>query len=59
MSSIAAAVVLTLIFQQVLRRNKGYWDRHRAAAALLGSVSLLLWVTVIAAGRWIAYVAHG
>lgn len=59
MSSIAAAVVLTLIFQQVLRRNKGYWERHRVAAALLGSVSLLLWVTVIAAGRWIAYVAHG
>jgi hypothetical protein len=59
MSSIAAAVVLTLIFQQVLRHNKGYWERHRVAAALLGSVSLLLWVTVIAAGRWIAYVAHG
>jgi hypothetical protein len=59
MSSIAAAVVLTLIFQQVLRRDKGYWDRHRTAAVLLGSVSLLLWVTVVGAGRWIAYVVHG
>src|SRR5580658_5343669 len=48
MSSIVTAVVLTLIFQQVLRRNKSYWDRHRVAAVLLGSVSLLLWVTIVA-----------
>jgi hypothetical protein len=59
MSSIATVVVLTLIFQQVLRRNKSYWDRHRVAATLLGAVSLVIWVTIIAAGRWIAYVAHG
>jgi hypothetical protein len=59
MSSIATVVVLTLIFQQVLRRNKSYWDRHRVAATLLGAVSLVIWVTIVAAGRWIAYVAHG
>ena len=59
MSLIATAVVLTLIFQQVLRRNNGYWDRHRAAAVLLGSVSLVIWVCIVPAGRWIAYVTHG
>jgi uncharacterized protein DUF6644 len=59
MSSIVTALVLMVIFQQGLRRDKRYWDRHRAAATLLGSVSLVLWVGIIAAGRWIAYVVHG
>jgi hypothetical protein len=26
---------------------------------LLGSVSLVVWVGIIGAGRWIAYVEHG
>jgi hypothetical protein len=42
-----------------LHRNQGYWERHRAVAALLGSVSLVTWVGIVAAGRWIAYVEHG
>jgi hypothetical protein len=29
------------------------------AAALVGIVSLLLWMSILAAGRWIAYVEHG
>jgi uncharacterized membrane protein SirB2 len=59
MSLLAAAIVLILVFQTMLRRRTGFWEHHRAAAVLLGSVSLLCWVGIIGAGRWIAYVEHG
>lgn len=59
MSLLATAVVLTGTFQIVLHRSKNFWEHHRAVAVLLGSVSLVIWVGIIAAGRWIAYVAHG
>jgi uncharacterized membrane protein SirB2 len=59
MSLLVCALTLTLIFQTLLRRRKGFWESHRAAAVLLGSVSLLLWVGIVGAGRWIAYVEHG
>jgi len=59
MSLLAGAIVLTLIFQTMLRRRSGFWENHRAAAVLLGSASLLMWVGIVGAGRWIAYVEHG
>jgi hypothetical protein len=59
MSLLAAALVLTLTFQLVLRRDRSFWDRNRLVAVLLGSVSLLIWMGIIGAGRWIAYVDHG
>jgi hypothetical protein len=59
MSLIVTALVLTATFQTVLHRNKGFWERHRWTAVLLGSVSLVIWVGIVAAGRWIAYVEHG
>ena len=59
MSLLAAALVLTLTFQLVLHHRKGFWEGHRVAAVLLGSVSLVIWVGIVAAGRWIAYVEHG
>jgi hypothetical protein len=52
------AIVLTAIFGLTLRSDPGYWDKNanrRAAARVLGFVSLLLWVGVIFGGRWIAY----
>jgi hypothetical protein len=59
MSLLATALLLTFTFQHMLRRNKTFWDRNRTAAILLGSVSLLVWIGIIGAGRWIAYVDHG
>jgi hypothetical protein len=59
MSMLLGALVLTGTFQVMLRRNKTFWDRNRAAAVLLGAVSLALWIGIIGAGRWIAYVEHG
>jgi hypothetical protein len=59
MSLLATALILTFTFQTVLHRRKGFWETHRTAAVLLGSVSLVIWIGIVAAGRWIAYVEHG
>lgn len=59
MELLATAVVLTFIVQTVLKRGSGFWERHRAIAGAAAGVSLLLWVGIVAAGRWIAYVEHG
>jgi hypothetical protein len=59
MSLLTAAIILAVVFQTMLRRRSGFWEQHRAAAVALGSVSLLIWVGIIASGRWIAYVEHG
>ena len=56
---LVCAITLTFLFQTMLRRRNGFWEQHRAAAILLGSVSLLIWVGIVGAGRWIAYVEHG
>jgi hypothetical protein len=59
MSLLASGLVLILVFQTMLRRDKGFWERHRMGAAALGSASLVIWVCIVFAGRWIAYVEHG
>jgi len=52
---LALAGILRLI-QVRLRQDPDYWGRRRAAAGGLGAASLLLAVTIIVAGRWIAYI---
>ena len=53
---------LTLFLQRVVKRDAQYWDvsaARRKSAKVFAVVSLLLWVSILAAGRWIAYVQHG
>lgn len=54
MAMLATVIVITLL---VYIRNKdvGYWEKRAIAAKFAGSLSLLLWVGVVTAGRWIAY----
>jgi len=60
MSMLVCVLIITGTFQYLLRSNgSAFWETRRAAAALVGIVSLLLWVSIVAAGRWIAYVEHG
>ena len=60
MSMLACVLIITGTFQYLLRSNgSAFWERRRLAAALVGIVSLLLWISIVAAGRWIAYVEHG
>lgn len=49
---------LTFYFQDVIRGDEAFWEMtpaRRATAKLTALVSLLLWVGIVFAGRWIAY----
>jgi hypothetical protein len=51
-------VSLTLFLQRSLRTDPTFWElspARRLTARLTAVVSLLLWVAIIVAGRWIAY----
>lgn len=55
---IIAIIILMLAWQAPLGKDSGYWDAggRRTAIKLIAVVSLALWVGIICAGRWIAYV---
>ena len=58
---LAAALALTATTAWPLRRSPGYWDASRVRgrlARLFGTASIGLWVAILCAGRWIAYVGH-
>ena len=61
LSMLVPAVVLAVVFARLGRREGNYWDaspsRKRRAKTMAGA-SLLLWVTVVLAGRWIAYAEY-
>ena len=60
MALLIAVLIVTLLFQYFQRRNAAFGDPRsgrRAIAATLAIVSLLLWSSIIFAGRWIAYFA--
>jgi hypothetical protein len=51
-------VGLCVAIGRPLRRDGGYWSRsagRRGLVAVLAVTSLLLWVGIVFAGRWIAY----
>jgi hypothetical protein len=54
-----AALIVTGLFQFLHRRNTAFGDVSgpRAAAVTLAIVSIMLWSSIIFAGRWIAYFA--
>jgi Family of unknown function (DUF6644) len=56
---LACALTVTGTFQYVLNRRAGFWERRRLLGGATAVVSLLLFVAIVAAGRWIAYMAHG
>jgi hypothetical protein len=59
MLMVLALVVLTFVFQAATTREPGYWTASPARRLLggaLGITSLLLCVSIVAAGRLIAYV---
>jgi hypothetical protein len=53
------AAGVTLVCQLPLRKDAGYWDEsesRRRKGKLIGYLSLPLWIAILFAGRWIAYV---
>jgi len=57
MVCLALAGVNMVCFHRLTYRQVAQWDRGRppAAARLAGGVSLLLWITIVGAGRWIGF----
>jgi len=56
---ICLAGVQALIFRLVAGRNLAAWDERAAvpvAARIGGLISILLWIGVVAAGRWIGFI---
>jgi uncharacterized membrane protein len=59
MVMVLGLVGLLLIIQSRLRRDPEYWTQspgRQVAARAIGALSLLLGVSIVVAGRWIAYV---
>jgi hypothetical protein len=62
MALLVVAIVVTVFFQETVRRNMEFWDlspNRRAGAWVTAVVSLLVWSAIVGCGRWIAYVDHG
>ena len=61
MSLLAVGVALTVLVQRGVRKNEGYWEStvsKRRMARVVAVVSILLWISIVSAGRWIGYVQH-
>ena len=52
------AVILSAVFYRLVARDPGEWERsrgRRAAGRGVALVSLILWIGIVLAGRWVAY----
>jgi hypothetical protein len=59
MGLLLAVIAVTLICQIPLRKNAEYWELssgRRRAGRVIAALSLPLWIGVVFAGRWIAYI---
>ena len=58
LSLLVAAVTLAAVVYQLNRRETGYWEQtlaRRISGRAIAGCSLVLWIGVVMAGRWIAY----
>jgi len=56
MALLLLAATLTYVIARGVKARETYWDERPIAATSVAVVSLLLWVGIVSAGRWIAYV---
>ena len=62
MSLLAAVLIVTVVFQKGIAGDHLFWERsakRRVNGRVLAGLSLVLWVGIVFAGRWIAYVDLG
>ena len=56
---VITAIAITLVFQAPLARDPAFWTAsagRRASSVVLALISLSIWVAIVLAGRWIAYI---
>jgi hypothetical protein len=61
MGLLLTVIVVTLLFQSRVKKNRASWDAlpTSGAAKMTALISIVLWVGIVTAGRWIAYYDHG
>ena len=60
-SMLVPAAVLAFVVYRLSKREADYWERtaaRRVSGKVIAAVSLVLWVGVVLAGRWIAYAEY-
>ena len=53
---VVSAIIVTAFFSLPLKKNPAHWDSRAGLGMLVAVVSAALWVGIVFAGRWIAYV---
>jgi hypothetical protein len=59
MSMLVCVLAITAVFQYLVKHRSAFWEQRRVVACAMVLVSLVLWIGIVSAGRWIAYVEHG
>jgi hypothetical protein len=62
MALLAVAILLTAVLQRSISSSPDFWDRDRTrriAGQFAATVSILVWCSILFAGRWIAYTQAG
>ena len=57
-SFLVPAILLAFLVYRMNQKERGYWDHtlgRRISGRIVAGLSLVLWVGVLMAGRWIAY----
>jgi hypothetical protein len=57
LACMAVAGINMLVFHAVIARKQSDWNfgRESPAVKLIGGVSLLMWIVIVAAGRWVGF----
>lgn len=59
MTLLACVLTITGMVQLGAFRGESFWEQRRLLASITAVASLTMWVGIVAAGRWIAYMGHG
>jgi hypothetical protein len=59
MVMVAAVAVITYLVQRRIKSDPTFWESRPGLAKVVALVSMSLWLSILTAGRMIAYLEHG